>query len=120
VPHGTAGEGFSRSVYAAIARGVDPIRVLFGDQTKARRQWPVGEEAMAIAKMTAANRGVAAEFAGVGDQQGGPAIGDDGLPRLDFVRMKIEQGAILIDATDAEDAEIGPEAGEKNVRRRRR
>ena len=103
----------SRSIYATITGCVDSIRILFGGRTKIRGQWLVCEEMMTIAKMAPADRGVTAEFAGVGDEQGGPAIGDDGLPRLNFVRVKIEQGAILIDAADTEDAEIGPEAGEK-------
>ena len=106
-------DNFGHADDATIVSGVNAIRVLLGNRTKPRRQLLVGEEMMAFAKMAAAHRGVAAELADVGDQKSDPAIGNDGLTRLEFVRVKIEQGAILIYAADAENSEIRLEPGKK-------
>ena len=96
---------------------MDSIRVLLDDRAKALRQRLVREEMMAIIEVPAAHRGVAAEFAGIGDKQGGPAVGENGLSRLNFAGMKIEQRSILVDAADAEDSDVGLEAGKEALRR---
>ncbi len=71
---------------------------------------------MAIVEVSAAHGGVAAELAGVGNEEGGPAVGDDGLTRLHLAGVKIEQRAILVDAADTENPDISLEAREETHR----
>src|SRR4051812_6406142 len=96
---------------------MDAVGKLFGDAAKIRRQRPVGERMMAIAEVATARGGVAAELADVGYEQRGPAIGDNGLARLHFSCGEVEQRAVLVDAADTEDSDVGLEAGKETLRR---
>ena len=92
---------------------MNAIAVLRDDRRKGGRQRTVGEEMVAIVEMAASHGRVATELGGVGDEHGRARIGDDGLARLDFIDMEIQQRAVLIDSADAEDAVVGAKAREE-------
>src|SRR3954471_6933219 len=86
---------------ALIARDMDAAGIGFADPAEACGQRLIGEEMVAVAEVTTAHRGVAAELADIGDQERGPAVGGDGLAGLNFTEVEIQQCSVLVNAADA-------------------
>ncbi len=106
----------SGNIWSAFTGDVNVAGILVRNRSEIRRQRFVREKMMAIVQVSCTYGGVAPKLAGVRDEQGGSAIGNDGLSRLDLAGVEIQQCAVFINATDAEDSKISLEAGKEIYR----